>query len=105
MVSLTDGSQLVTGAEVQLFAAQTALRYYTIWIFLNPMVAADEFTIRIYVQDAAAGTERLYSERALVGVQSEPSFYLAPILMDHFRVTIQKIAGTDRTFLWRRGES
>ena len=103
--SLTDGSTPITTTETDLFTPVTPLKYHTIWISLAPMVAADEYTVRVYVKDAVAGAERLYTETAYVGVQAKPAVYLAPILMDFFKVTMQKIAGTDRTFLWRRGES
>ncbi len=103
--TLTDGSQLIGVGETDLFTPITILKYHSVWISLNPMLAADEFTIRVYMKDASAGAERPYIERTFTGVQSPPAIYLAPILMDFFKVTMQKITGTDRTFLFRRGES
>ena len=105
MPTLFDGSTLITITETDLFTPVTTTKYHTIWISLSPIVAADEYTIRVYIKDAVAGTERLYVERTFIDVQAQPAFYLAPILMDFFRVSMQKITGTDRTFLWRRGES
>ncbi len=103
--SLSDGSTLITTTETELFAAITTLKYHSIWIFLDPMLVGDEYKIRVYVKDASGGTERGYTESVFIDVQSPPGVYLPPILMDYFRVTIQKIAGTDRTFKWRRGQS
>lgn len=105
MVSIIDGSQLVIDSETNLFDESGTLQHYATWIFLNPMVAADTYRIRVYVQDKlSAGTERKFVDETLIGVQDPVGFYIPYIPTDKYRVSMIRTAGTNRTFLWRRVE-
>lgn len=105
MVSLTDGSQLVTDTETNLFDLDTSVLYYAVWIDLTPILAADTFRIKVYVDEANAGTERTYLDESMVGVQAPSMIFIPPIPADHLRVTMQRTAGTNRTFAWRRADT
>jgi len=105
LVSLTDGSQAVTDTETNLFDLDAADLFYAVWIDLTPILAADTFVIKVYVDEANAGTERTYLDETMVGVQDPSMIYIPPIPADHIRVTMQRTAGTNRTFEWRRAES
>jgi len=105
MVSLTDGSQLVTDTETDLFDLDSTDLFYAVWIDLTPITGADTFVIKVYVDEANAGTERTYLDETMVGVQDPSMIYIPPIPADHLRVTMQRTGGTNRTFLWRRAET
>ena len=100
-----DGSQAVTDAEVELFAAQTDEKTYWCKVFCNDMMAGDTYIIRTYVQDENASTTRvLYEDEVTFSdIEDQPTYYIPPVPTNSFRVTMEKLSGTDRTFTWRRG--
>ncbi len=105
MVTLTDGtSATVSTVEITLFDLDTADLTYATYIDMNVMVAADQFRIRVYLDDAQSGTERTYLDETLLGVQDPPIIYIPPLPTDHYKITMLKVAGTDRVFKWRRAE-
>lgn len=105
MVSLIDSSQAVDSSETTLFDESGTTQHYACWIFTDIMGSGDTYVIRIYVQDQATGTERKYAEETLSDAQDPSSFYVPYIATDKYKVTMQKTAGTDRTFKWRRVET
>ena len=100
-----DGSQLVTDAETDLFAAQTDPKTYWCKVFCNNMADGDIYIIRTYVQDENALTTRVLNEDTVhfADIKNQPTYYIPPVPTNSFRVTVQKSSGTDRTFTWRRG--
>lgn len=100
-----DGSQAVTSSETFLFVAITDERTYFCHIFCHNMTSGDVYDIRTYINDKNASTTRVeYKDRiSFSDVENKPVYYIPPIPTDSFRVSIQKISGTDRTFTWRRG--
>ena len=100
-----DGSQATTASEVQLFAAQTSNLTYWCKVNLHNMVSGDVIRIKTYVNDSNASTARvLYDDRVSFShAKDEPVYYIPPTPTDSFRVTIQRVSGSDRTVTWRRG--
>ena len=81
--------------------AQTDDCILQVFLDLSALAAGDEFAVKIYEKYAAAGTQRLLDTWALVGAQSKP-MWASPSLVvgEGWDVTVQKIAGTDRTIYW-----
>jgi len=100
-----DGSQAVTTAETFLFVAQTTPATYFCYVHTNAMAAGDVYIIRTIVQDANASVTRVLYEDTIKfsDIDGQPTYYIPPIPTQSFRVSIQKITGTDRTFTWQRG--
>lgn len=69
-------------------------------LFVDPlqMAKGDEFIIRVYEKVKAAGTKRVLFSATLSDLQSENFVTPMLILMHGWDMTIQKVAGTDRTF-------
>lgn len=100
-----DGSQPVDSSETFLFTAQTTLATYFCYIFCHNMAEGDVYRIRTYVKDENTSTTRvLYNDKVrFKDIDGNPVYYIPPIPTNSFRVSIQKIEGTDRTFTWVRG--
>ena len=81
--------------------AQTDKCVLQAFIDFNAMAAGDEYQVRIYEKQAAAGTQRIVEQWSLVGVQSTP-LWTSPSLIvgEGWDVTVQRIAGTDRSIAW-----
>jgi len=80
---------------------QTDDGIYQILIDFTNMAAGDEYQIRIYEKVYGAGTQRIVYQSNLVGPQS-PAVWVSPALMllHGWDVTLDKIAGTDRSISW-----
>ncbi len=100
-----DGSQAVTSSETFLFAAITTTSAFFCYVHCHNMAAGDEYIIRTYVKDENAATTRILYEDTVrfIDIEDEPTYYIPPVPTESFRVSIQKVAGTDRTFTWQRG--
>lgn len=80
---------------------QTTIGIVQAFIDVANMAAGDEYTIRIYEKARTADTQRLVASWTLEGAQSLP-LWTAPALMmaRGWDITMQKVAGTDRSFSW-----
>lgn len=69
------------------------------WIDLAAMTAAETYRIRVY-EKVNGGTQAVAYEATLVGVQS--SLFVLPSLIvgEGWDVTVDKLAGTDRSIAW-----
>lgn len=100
-----DGSLLTTASEQDLFVAQTSDLTYWCKVNLHNLVSGDAVRIKTYVNDSNATTPRIiYNDRVSFShINGDPVYYIPPIPTDSFKVTIQRVAGSDRTITWRRG--
>lgn len=70
---------------------------------LNALAAGDEFEFKVYETVATSGgTQRVVYKALFVGVQATP-IWVSPtlILGVGWDQTLDKIAGTDRSIVWR----
>lgn len=99
--------------SIEVTADETVLKEYSVekehfvdfTVFLTPMQAGDSFTFRVYKKDATGGTYRLFAVDPFTGVQAIPTIYY-PMMSGKFNIKLtgQKTAGTNRTFLWESVE-
>lgn len=98
-----DGSILSTAAEQDLFDV-TALKHYATTIFTHNMLAGDEVEIKVYIKDSNAAVMRVYRTKSIKDAQSDPAFFIPFLPSAQYKVTIKRLAGTDRTYTWNRYE-
>ncbi len=99
-----DGNLVTNTSEQDLFDI-TALRHYATWIYLNNLVGGDSVQIRVYVQDPNdSNAMKRYIDVLISDDQSNPSFYIPWVPVEQYRVTIQRITGTDKSVTWCRKE-
>lgn len=80
-------------------------RIYSCWINTHAMIAGDQIEVRVYQLDSQLSVMRVWQGPTVIsGLQSEPSFYIHAIPTAQYRVTIKRIAGTDRAYSWTRWE-
>lgn len=105
-MALTESSGNVTmnGTEQNMFASQTTLKYYSTYVFLHNMASGDTITIKVYVQDKDATTERVYESRTVSDAQTKPAVFVPFLPTSSYRVTCQQTAGTNRVINWARYE-
>lgn len=106
IVIITDSATIGT-AEYSLPAdtstgvptAQTDDCVLQAFIDFANMTAAESYDVKIY-EKINAGTARVVYHASLVGVQANPFVSPALILGEGWDVTVDKIAGTDRSIAW-----
>jgi hypothetical protein len=100
------GTATISTAEYSLVSASTTLAsstdtgVYQIFIDATNMAAGDEYEIFIKEKVVAAGPQDTIYSATLVGVQTSPFVTPTLVLMLGWDVTMDKIAGTDRSFSW-----
>jgi len=99
-----NGSIVSSAVEQNLFDI-TALKHYATTIFTHNMLAGDEVEIKVYVLDVNSAVMRSYRTKRIKGVQSDPATFSPFLPTSQYRVTIKRLAGTDRTYTWTRYES
>jgi hypothetical protein len=68
---------------------------------LGNLAAGDSFALRIRKKVLSSGTQRLVRQVVFTGAQDEPVFVHPSITLRHgWDITLQKLAGTDRTIAW-----
>lgn len=96
------GSVLTNGTEQELFNI-TALAHYATWVFLpGAFTTGDAIVIRVYVLDNTGAVLSKYLDVQINGPQSSPAIFIPFVPANQYRVTIQRSAGTDRTYNWSR---
>ena len=90
---------LAANANYSSGSPQTTAAIVSLWLDASNMAAGDQYRVRVYEKVKSGGTQRILDEWVLTGAQSDPIF-TGPALQLHFGwdVTLQKIAGTDRSF-------
>jgi len=86
-------------ADSTTLAAQTDDCVLQVWIDFANMAAGDEYLWKIY-EKINAGTQRVIAQGTVVGVQTSPVVTPSLIVGDGWDVTVDKIAGTDRSIAW-----
>ena len=103
-LSFVDGNVTTDGTEQNLFDI-TADNHFATWIFTHNMASGDSVTIKVYVYDNNATTLRLYESVTLTDAQSIPAMFIPFIPTKEYKVSIQRVAGTDRNYTWQRMQS
>lgn len=92
---------LPANANYSSGSPQTDACYLQIWLDLNALISGDQYEMRIYEKVRSADTQRVVQTITFTGIQPEP-IYVHPAL--HLRnawdVTLDKLAGTDRSISW-----
>ena len=102
MPTKTAFATAVTSTETDLFSVVTSDAYHSCSINLDVMLTGDVYVFRCYGWDDTAGTAELCYTETKSGVQTETILTFNPIAMSKYRVTAQKVSGTNRTFNWTR---
>lgn len=102
-ITFTDGSQASTASEADIFNV-TADKHYAVWIFTHNMASGDQLRIKVYVKDQNGAAMRLYRTFTLTDAQTDPAYFVAFLPTKQYQVSIQRLAGTDRTYTWQRVE-
>lgn len=101
-LAFTNGTITTTASEQNLFDI-TADNNYATYIFAHNMVAADEVEIKVYTRDEnGTPTMRVYRTKKLKDAQSDPTIFIPFLPTKQYKVTIKRLAGTDRAFTWLR---
>lgn len=105
MVTITDGSTAVSTSEIDLFTPVVGDNTYGCKIYLNPMDVGDQYVFRLYDYDGTSASYKGYIVIPKFGKQptDELVLFFAPIFAHRYKLTAQKVSGTDRTFNWSRG--
>lgn len=90
--SLTNNSTTLT--------AQTDDGVYQIFLDLSAMAAGDEYQIRVLEKCRSGDTQRQVYIAYVTNTQGELWVSPSLILLHGWEVTLDKIAGTDRTLNW-----
>jgi hypothetical protein len=78
-------------------ATQTGDGVMQVFIDCSAMAAGDQYQVRVYEKTRSASTQRIVYEALLTGAQDEIFVSPALTVMHGWDVTLDKIAGTDRT--------
>lgn len=81
-------------------ATQTDDGVYQVFIDTGNMAAGDQYRIRVYEKVTSGGSQREIYAAVLTGTMTDNWVSPSLILIHGWDVSIQKVAGTDRTFAW-----
>lgn len=82
-------------------SAQTADGIYQLFLDLNALTATESYQLKIYEKVQSSGTQRVIDHTTISGVQSEPVYVTAALLLLHgWTFTLTKLQGTDRAIAW-----
>lgn len=104
VVQFFDGSKLTDGTEQNLFDI-TADKHFALWLFTHNMLAGDTIQVRVNVKDQNTTTMRKYIDTAISDAQTKPAFFIPFVPTKQYKVSIQRTAGTDRTYTFQRIEA
>ena len=99
----TDVNITSTGSEANIFDITTEA-HHAFYLFTHNMENGDNITIRIYILDSEGTTMRKIDTIILEDAQSDPSWFYPFLPAQQYRVSIQRNAGTDRSYNWTRVE-
>jgi hypothetical protein len=99
-VSTTEWS-LTTDTSYDTGDAQTADGVYQCFLDLFNLAAGDEFEFKVWEKVLSGSTQRIVYAARFVGVQGEPNWVSPSLILLHgWDMTLDKIAGTDRSIDW-----
>lgn len=80
---------------------QTSDGVFQLFLDLSALTTTEEYLLKVYEKVQSGGTQRVVWSRTFLGAQSEPH-WVSPslVLMHGWDMTLDKIAGTDRTIGW-----
>jgi hypothetical protein len=82
-------------------SAQTADGIYQLFLDLNALTATESYQLKIYEKVQSGGTQRVIDDTTISGVQTEPVYATAALLLMHgWTFTLTKLQGTDRAISW-----
>jgi hypothetical protein len=101
------GTASISTTEYSLPNASTTLTprtedgIYQLFLDLSALVAGDEYELKLYEKCRSGDTQRVVERWSFTGAQSLPLFASPSLILLHgWDMTLDKIAGTDRTILW-----
>jgi len=101
------GSASISTTEYSLPNSSTTLTpqtgdgVYQLFLDLNALVAGDEYELKIYEKCRTGDTQRVVERWSFAGTQSLPLFASPSLILMHgWDITLNKIAGTNRTINW-----
>lgn len=97
-ISTTEYSLVTPGTTL---ASDTTDGVFQVFIDFSALTATEEYLVVVKEKATSAGTQRTIFSASVVGVQGSP-IWVSPslILMHGWDVTVDKIAGTDRSISW-----
>ena len=98
-----DNNITTTASEQNLFDI-TGDAHYATYIFTHNMASGDNITIKVYVKDQNGSAMRLFDTITLQDAQANPAYFISFLPAKQYKVSIQRISGTDRNFTWQRIE-
>lgn len=97
---INENTQATTASEVDLDSSLLN-RTFILWLDLSAMQAADQYRFRVYKKARSAGAELKCAEQTFTGVQDPVQGCLVPISSPYgIRITVQRLAGADRSVGW-----
>lgn len=106
-ITFSENSATISTTEYSLPNNSTTLTpqadkvYLQVFLDLNALTATEEYLLKVYEKVQSGGTQRIVYTATFIGVQSPP-IWTSPTLAlgNGWDVTLDKIAGTDRTIVW-----
>lgn len=100
--TLSDSGTVTTDGTEQTLSTRTGNASFVFEIDMNAMVNGDAIEIRFYIKTLTGGTEHLNRYLVYYHAQGEPVKQFEPKASDiSFKVTIKRVAGTDRAYPWK----
>jgi hypothetical protein len=82
-------------------SSQTTDGIYQAFIDFSNLTATESYQLKIYEKVQSSGTQRLIDNMTISGVQTEPVYATAALLLMHgWTYTLTKLQGTDRAIAW-----
>ena len=81
-------------------ASDTTSGVYQVYIDFSAMTAGDEYNLEIKEKVISGGAQTSIYSSQLEGAQTSPFVTPTLILMNGWDVTVNKVAGTDRSISW-----
>ena len=97
-ISTTEYSLVTPGTTL---ASDVNQGVYQVFIDFSALTSGDEYEIAVKEKVADASTQRVIFRASVAGLQGSP-IWVSPslILMHGWDVTVDKLAGTDRSITW-----
>lgn len=82
-------------------SSQTTDGIYQLFLDLSNLTATESYQLKILEKVQSSGTQRVIDDTTISGVQSEPVYVTAALLLLHgWTFTLTKLQGTDRAIAW-----
>lgn len=101
------GTATISTTEYSLVSNSTTLAsdvtdgVYQVFIDFSALTATEEYYVQVKEKVTSAGTQRVVFSSTVAGVQGSPAWVSPSLILLHgWDVTVDKIAGTDRSISW-----